>query len=83
MPKLSVTVAEEQISIVYGKVYLQGQPTRESFCQNPEHFGGAASEEQEGSTVSARCTSIEVAEEDPRSWGGSHGEVDVLRFEDS
>ncbi len=62
-----MTVAEEQTSIADGKDHLQGEPIRESFCQNPEHLGGAAGEEQEGSTVSARCTSVEVAEEDPRS----------------
>ena len=77
-----MTVAEEQTSIAEGKDHLQGEPTRESFCQNPEQLGGAAGEGQEGSTVSARCTSVEVAEEDPRSWGGPHGEVDVLRLED-
>ena len=32
-PELSVTVAEEQTSIAEGKDHLQGEPTRESFCQ--------------------------------------------------
>ena len=62
-----MTVAEEQTSIVDRKDHLQGEPTRESICQNLEHLGGAEGEEQEGSIVSAGCASIEVAEEDPRS----------------
>ena len=60
-PELSVTMAEEQTSIADGKDHFQGEPTRESFCQNPEHLGGAAGEEQEDSTLSARCNSVEVA----------------------
>ena len=75
-------MAEEQTSIDEGKDYLQGKPTRESFCQNLEHLGRRRRRGQEGSTVSARCTSVEVAEEDPRSWRGPHGEVNVLRLED-
>ena len=48
-PEISVTVVEEQTSIAEGKDHLQGEPTRESFCQNPEHLGGgAAGEGQEG-----------------------------------
>ena len=62
-----MTNAEEQTSITDRKDHLQGEPTQESFCQNSEHLGGTGGEEQEGSTVSAGCTSIEVPEEIPHS----------------
>jgi hypothetical protein len=63
------------------KDHLQGEPTRESICQNPEHLARAAGEEQEGLTISAGGASVEVTEEDPHRWRGSHGNIDVLRFE--
>ena len=71
-------VTEEQTSIADRKDHLQGEPTRESFCPNPEHLAGAEGEEQEGSTISVGCASVDVSEEDPRRWRGSHSEVDVL-----
>ena len=60
-------MAKEQTSIADRKDHLQGEPTRESICQKPEHLGGAEGEEQVGSTVSAGCASVEVTEEDPCS----------------
>ena len=61
---------------------MHGGPTRESICQIPEPFESAEGEDQEGSIVSAGCASVEVAEENPRSYRVPHGEFDVLRLED-
>jgi len=77
-----VTVAEEQTSIVDRKDHLQGEPSRESIRQNPEHLASAEGEEQLGLTVSAGCASVEVTEEDPRIWRGHHGEDNLLRLKD-
>jgi len=66
-PELSVPLIEEQTSIANNKDHLQGEPTRESICQNPEPLEGAEGEEHEGSTISAGCASVEVAEENSRS----------------
>ena len=77
-----MAVAKKQTSIADRKDHLQGKPTRGSICQNPEHLAGAEGEEQEGSTISVGCASVDVTEEDPRRWRGSHSEVDVLRLED-
>ena len=77
-----MTVAEEQISIANRKDHSQSEATRESICQNLEPLLRTECEEQVGSTVSAGSALIEVDEEIPRNWRGSHGEVDVLRLEE-
>jgi len=72
-PELSGIVAEEHTSIVNRKDNLQGEPTQESICQNPELLGGAEGEEQKGSKISAGRASVKAIEEYPRNWRGSHG----------